>query len=155
MKTYGGLYGFELARALLELIYSEAADAKPDCALGQFTASPYFADLCDFARTGDLYTVKGDPVTTNKFRAGIQKLVMPDVAVDTDGALRFNYAAPDSIVLEEQEKIGVPCVYQAETLIQRRNLCVPTILPLNERQYALIAESWRRYRSNLGNGGRR
>jgi hypothetical protein len=148
LETTGNLYGFELARALLELIYSEAKSVKPDCALGQFTAFPYFADFCDFARTGDLYTIKGDPISTNRFRAYIQGLVMPGIAIDTDGALRFNYAMPNAAVLADQEDIGVPCLYQAEYLIQRRNFCLPTIKLMDDSQYALIADSWRRYRAS-------
>jgi hypothetical protein len=149
LKNEGGLYGFEFARALLELIHKEAKSVKPDCAIGQFTAFPYFADLCDFARTGDLYTVKGDPNSTNKFRAMIQELVMPGVAIDTDGALRFNYALPDIEVLTAQEEIGVPCLYQAEHLIQRRNLCIESIQLMDEEKYKIIAESWRHYRQKI------
>ncbi len=146
LENAGSLYGFELARSLLELIYAEAKSVKQDCALGQFTAFPYFADLCDFARTGDLYTIKGDPISTNKFRAYIQDLVMPGIAIDTDGALRFNYMMPDEAVIADQESIGVPCLYQAEHLIQRRNFCVPIIKLMDDSQYSFIADSWRTYR---------
>ncbi|MCK5845031.1 MAG: hypothetical protein KAG97_10005, partial [Victivallales bacterium] len=138
-------YGFELARELLELVHNEAKAVKPDCAIGQFTAFPYFADLCDFARTGDLYTVKGDPNSTNRFRARIQRLVMPEVAIDTDGALRFNYALPDEEVLAVQNEIGVPCLYQAETLIQRRNFCIESIEEIDDVKHKTIADSWMRY----------
>ncbi len=68
---------FELARCLLELFYREAHAVKPDCAIGQFTRFPYFADLCDLARTSDLYTVRGDPLSAeNAFRARLQRQVM-------------------------------------------------------------------------------
>jgi len=142
LETHGHLAGFELARRLLELLYDAAVQAKPDAVIGQFTGFPYFGDLCDLARTGDLYTVKGDPNSANRFRATIQNLAMPGVPVDTDGALRFNYVLPDREVLDCQAEIGVPCVYQAETLIQRRDLCLPQIKVMDDRLYADIATAW-------------
>lgn len=147
LKTAKSLYGFELSRALLELIYQAAKTAKKDCAVGLFNASPYFADLCDFARTGDLYSVKGDPNATNEFRVQIQQLVMPVVAKDTDGALRFNYIMPNNEILLSQEKIGIPCIYQAEFLIQKRQFCLQTIDLINDALYQDIAASWRRHRT--------
>jgi Glycosyl hydrolases family 31 TIM-barrel domain len=145
LKNKGGLYGFEFVRALLDLLYNESKAVKPASALGQYTAFPYFADFCDFARTGDLYTVKGDPNSTNRFRAMLQELVMPGIAIDTDGALRFNYILPDEDVLINQENIGVPCVYQAEHLVQRRNLCIQSIQLMNDDKYNMIKKSWNRY----------
>ncbi|MBN1676371.1 MAG: hypothetical protein JXR37_35330 [Kiritimatiellae bacterium] len=148
LKTHGGLAGFELARSLLELLWTSAKAVKQDSAIGQFTGFPYFADLCDVARTGDLYTVKGDPNTTNAFRARIQRIVMPGVAIDTDGAERFNYVLPYEEVLKVQEAIGVPCIYQAEWLLQRRDFCSPDVRRLEAEHYAQIAASWKRYRES-------
>ena len=148
LETHGRLAGFELARALLELLHAAAAEAKPDAAIGQFTGFPYFGDLCELARTGDLYTVKGDPNSANAFRAAIQNLAMPGVPVDTDGALRFNYILPDRDILECQAKIGVPCVYQAETLLQRRDLCLPQLKAMDDNLYADIAATWERHQRN-------
>ena len=148
LKTFNSLYGFELARALLALLYDEAKAVKKECAIGQFTACPYFADKCDFARTGDLYTVRGDPNATNAFRAEMQRIVMPAVPIDTDGALRFNYAAPDDSVLAKQNELGVPCLYQAETLVQRRNFCMEIVEKISESQYESIAKAWDAYKDN-------
>ena len=142
LETHGHVAGFELARRLLELLHNATMKANPDAVIGQFTGFPYFGDLCDFARTGDLYTVKGDPNSANRFRASIQNIAMPDVPVDTDGALRFNYILPDRDVLECQAAIGVPCVYQAETLIQRRDLCLPQFKAMDDKLYADIAATW-------------
>ncbi len=138
LRTAGGLSGFELARCLLENLYREAVRAKEDAVIGQFTAFPYFADLCDFARTGDLYTVKGDPISTNAFRAGIQRIVMPDVAIDTDGALHFNCVLPIEKVLKAQKAAGVPCLYQAENLMLSRNFCLEQIRRFTPQEYRAI-----------------
>ncbi|MDD3926793.1 MAG: hypothetical protein PHT33_09065 [bacterium] len=149
LETYGGLSGFELCRALLELLYFEARKAKPDCVVGQFTAFPYFADLCDMARTGDLYTVRGDTVSANRFRARLQRIVMPQVAIDTGGAQRNNYILPYKDITAVQSDIGVPCIYQAEWLMQRRDFCLPLIRHLNDDEYSLIRQDWDAYRDKL------
>ncbi len=146
LQTYKPLYGFELSRCLIELIYDSAKAVKPQTVIGLFTACPYFADLCDFARTGDLYCVFGDPNSSNAFRVQIQTLVMPEVAKDTDGALRFNCILPDEEIIKHQEKIGVPCIYQAEYLLQKRQFSRQTIKRIDDKLYSAISASWKRYR---------
>jgi len=144
LKTHSGSAGFELAREFLKLLFDAAKATKEESAIGQFTACPYLADLCDIARTGDLFTIKGDSITTNAFRARIQRLVMPQVAIDTDGAQEFNYVLPFREIIEKQAEIGVPCIYQAELLLQQRLYCIPQIRPLTDDDYAAIARVWRR-----------
>ncbi|HOJ38861.1 MAG TPA: hypothetical protein PKX93_00385 [bacterium] len=138
LHTGEGISGFELARRLLDNLYREAVRAKEDAVIGQYTAFPYFADLCDFARTGDLYTVKGDPISTNTFRAWIQRTVMPDVAIDTDGALHFSYLLPVEEVFKAQKAAGVPCLYQAEYLMLSRDFCLEQVRRLSSREYKAI-----------------
>jgi hypothetical protein len=74
---------------------------------------------------------------------------MPDVAIDTDGAQRFSYVLPYEDTLKNQETIGVPCIYQAEWLVQRRDFCVPHVHRLEAADYARIAASWQQYRAGL------
>ena len=149
MTTHGGVYGFELQRCLLELLYAESKKAKPNCVMGQYTAFPYFADLCDLVRTGDLYTIKGDPLTANRFRAEILRIVMPQVAIDTDGSLRFNCVRGVAEVLQGTPAQGVPCIYQAEWLRQHRDFCIPTIRQFASGDYAAIRQHWQQYRDQL------
>ncbi len=149
LRTCGGAGGFELARCLLELLYREAHAVKPDCAIGQFTGFPYFADLCDLARTGDLYTVRGDPLSANAFRARLQRLVMPEVAIDSDGSLRFNLALDISEVLRGTPPESVPCLYQAEHLLERRDFCLPRFRAMTDADYRSIREYWAEYRRRL------
>ncbi len=146
LRTAGNLAGFELARALIALFHEAAHAVKPDCALGQFTACPYFADLCDLARAGDLYTVRGDPLGALAFRVGLQRLVMPGVAIDTDGAAAFAYARPLPDIWRAQARLGVPCLYQAEWLLQHRDFCRPLLRRMRPADYAAIAAAWRAYR---------
>jgi len=149
MTTHGGVYGFELERCLLELLHTESKKAKPNCVMGQYTAFPYFADLCDLVRTGDLYTIKGDPLTANKFRADIQRIVMPHVAIDTDGSLRFNCVRGVAEMLQDTPEQGVPCIYQAEWLRQHRDFCIPTIRRFAPEDYEAIKLYWQQYRKQL------
>ncbi len=152
LATHAGASGFELARRLLELIYNEAHAVKPDCVIGQFTGFPYFADLCDMARTGDLYTVRGDPLSANAFRARVQRMVMPEVAIDSDGSLRFNLVLDQDEVLRGTPPGTVPCLYQAEHLIQRRDFCLPRFHGFTPADYLAVRNCWEAYRRNPGGG---
>jgi hypothetical protein len=132
LENYSGIYGFEFARVFLTLLHREMKRVKPDALLGQFTGFPYFGDLCDIARTGDLYTIKGDPNTANAFRVAIQKIAMPGVPIETDGALRFNYLLDNEEILLTQKSLGIPCLYQCENLIQRRDFCSTQITDFDD-----------------------
>lgn len=143
LKTYSGLAGFELHRSLLKLYHDESKKVKEDSAFELYTSSPYFADTCDIVRTGDLYTVRGDACAAEEFRVRSIRSTMPNVPIDTDGAERFNVILPFGESLAVQRKVGVPCVYQAEQLIQRRDFCVPTIKTLNKSDYSKISEAFK------------
>ena len=57
LKNQGNVWGLELQRKWLSIVYSEAKKHKSDCAIGLYQANPYVADLCDIARTADLFSV--------------------------------------------------------------------------------------------------
>ena len=138
LKTYDGTAGFELVHKLLALWSQQITAAKSDAILGLYTAFPYFADLNDMARTGDLYTIKGDPLSANRFRADIIRTVAPNVAIDTDGAQRFNAILPYEHILAFNRQIGVPCLYEIDRLAQRRDFMLPQIQPLKSKHYRAI-----------------
>jgi len=145
LKTYSGLAGFELARVHYELFSREARKVKPDSVMGLFSALPYLADLCDFARTGDLYSVRGCPIWANAFRARMINIVIPGVAVDTDGELEFNAVLPDEEVLAGQVASGVPCLYQIEKQAIIRDFCIPQVKTLDAADYRRIRKHWKAY----------
>jgi len=64
------------------------------------------------------------------------------VAIDTDGALRFNYVLPDEKVFAAQKKAGVPCLYQAENLVQCRDLCLPLLRELTDGDFDKLRKYW-------------
>ena len=145
LKTHSGLAGFELARLHQELFSRAAQKVKPDSVMGLCTAFPYLADLCDFARTGDLYSPRGCPIWTNEFRARMINIVMPGVAVDTDGELEFNAVLPDEEVLAGQAATGVPCLYQIEKRARIRDFTLPQVQALDETDYGKFRKSWNAY----------
>lgn len=135
VHSHTGTSGFELARAMMEAWSNAIRKIKPQAALGLYTAFPYFSDIPDVLRTGDLYTVKGDPLSANRFRAQVIRYSMPDIAIDTDGAQRFNCVLPFKTILQNQKEIGVPCLYQAQWLVQRRDFALPFFTKLNASHY--------------------
>lgn len=145
LKTVGNLAGFELMRAMIELYFTEMKKIKSDSVICLYTAFPYFADICDQIRTGDLYTVKGDPCTTERFRTDMIRAVFPDIAIDTDGAERFNYILPYGESQKVQAEIGMPCIYQTEYLLQRRDFCLPVVKEMDAEYYKAVSEAWSKY----------
>lgn len=140
MKTQGGVYGFALQRILLELFYREAKRNKPDALISLFSANPLFADICDIVRVGDLYSVKGDPLSTMRKRAEIIRLGMPGVLIDTDGLFYFNLEYSVPTLIEEQAKIGVPTIYVAEEIGEYRTFAQPSFRPLSDQDYRAISK---------------
>lgn len=139
LKSHDGTAGFELARRLFALWSENVVASKEDAVLGLFTAFPYFADLVDMARTGDLYTVKGDPLSANRFRVQMTRLVMPDVSIDTDGAQRFNCVLPYEQIIRANRSLGVPCLYEIQWLTQRREFLMPQLQELKPEHHQFLS----------------
>ena len=148
MKTYKGTYGFELQHEYLSLIYNWAKNVKKDALISLYTANPYFRDVCDMVRMGDLYSVYGRPIDTLRERAEITKITMPAQLIDTDGTLHFSMEENVLKELEEQVKIGIPTLYQIEYLYQCRTFNKPVIRKVQESDYTRIRsilDSYNRY----------
>ena len=141
-STRGGVYGFALQRAIIEFIYRNAKRAKPDALISLFSANPYFADICDMVRLGDLYTVRGDPISTMRRRARLIRTGMPGKLIDTDGAFRFNLTRPMQEILDEQVKLGIPTIYNASAMTAHRVFCQPIFEEWNSDRYRAIATAF-------------
>ena len=61
LKNHGSVWGHELLRQFLGTLYDESKKIKEDALISVFTANPYYHDVCDMVRLGDLYTAEGDP----------------------------------------------------------------------------------------------
>ena len=143
MKTRGNLYGFELQKRYLKIIYEAAKAAKKDALLTLFVANPFFLDVCDMVRLGDMYTVKGDPAGAMKTRAKIIRIGMPGVPIDTDGQFHFSMEPSFSQLIEEQAQLGVPTIYNAERMTRLRMFTIPGIGKLSDTDYRRIAKAFK------------
>ena len=84
-----------------------------------FIGNPYFAEVCDAVRVGDMYTTRADPRSAMFGRAAIFKLAMAGALIDTDGQLRFCLRDDYRDLLDDQLAVGVPTLYNAELLMRR------------------------------------
>ncbi|MEX0641924.1 MAG: hypothetical protein WD468_04445 [Pirellulales bacterium] len=110
----GGLYGYELQHAYLKLYYEAALEAKPDAMVCLYTANPYFRDVCNYLRLGDLYSMYGRPTDAMRERAGLYRIAMPGKGIDTDGAFRFSLAEDPLEEWGTQVELGTPTLYAIE-----------------------------------------
>jgi len=149
LKSLGDLYGFELLRAYFRLVYDSAKTAKHDALISIYGANPYFNDCCDMVRVGDLYTVRGDPLYALSWRAMVFNAALPGKPIDTDGCFWFDIVEGIEEVLERQVATGVPCLYQAENLVQRRAFLPNRIRKFTPQDYGAIRKAWEKYRQRL------
>ena len=150
VKNYGGIYGFELQRLYIEIIYKKAIAVKKDALISLYIANPYFRDVCNIIRLGDLYTVYGRPVDTLRERAEVVKIAMKGKPVDTDGNFRFSIDDDYLMELDEQLAIGIPCIYQAENLYQHRSFVKPVFRKFTQHDYAAVRNIFMKYLKSEG-----
>lgn len=145
LKTQGGIYGFELQHYYMNLIYQKAKEIKRDALISVYIANPYFRDVCDMVRAGDLYSVYGRPVDTLKERVRVIRLAMKNKIVDTDGNMRFSMADDVAEELREQVDLGIPTIYGARHVCQHRVFNVAVFKRLSRDDYAKIGGLMRDY----------
>ena len=150
LRSHGDLYGFELLHAYLKLMHDTAKEVKSDALVSIFSANPYLADCCDMVRLGDLYTFRGDPVHTMRWRAEILRAGLPHALLDTDGTWHFSVREDAEELLEEQANLGIPCLYQAEHLIKARAFVPEKIRKLKTTEYQAIRRTLNAYRNKNG-----
>jgi hypothetical protein len=138
VKNFGDVYGFELQHLYTEIIYKKALSIKKDALISLYIANPYFRDVCNMVRLGDLYTVYGRPIDTLRERADVVKTAMKGKPIDTDGNLRFSIEDDYMMELDEQLAIGIPCIYQAENLYQHRSFVKPVFRKFTKQDYGAI-----------------
>ncbi|MDP9310631.1 MAG: hypothetical protein M3R24_07035 [Chloroflexota bacterium] len=149
MRLYGNLWGLELMKQLLHIIHDEAKRTKADALVITHTPHPYLADVVDMLRLNDTLELErlSDPRigrnigATMALRAQIAALACPGVPIDTD-----NWPVRDRTAWREymrlQPDLGVPALYFASHIDRTQE-------PLEAEDYALIRETWARYRAAL------
>lgn len=132
----GDAWGLELMRAYLEILYTEAKSVKRDALIMSHTPHPYLCDVLDMIRLNDINIDRlVNPAMIH--RAGVAAAACPGALIDTD-----NWPMPNKIAwrnyLAVQSDLGVPSLYYATHIDS-------TGEALDESDYALIRETWKRY----------
>lgn len=138
LKNQGDIWGLELQRRWLSIVYSEAKKLKPDAAVGAFQANPYVADLCDTTRTADLFSLRGDPTDTMVHRARILSIAMPGCPIDTDHAYWYDVRDNWIDIMPAQLPVGIPCAYHAEYVWHKHPFMRPYIETMTDEHYKVI-----------------
>lgn len=134
--TYGDLWGLELMKRYLEIIYTEAKKVKPDALIMTHTPHPYLAGCVDMIRLNDINT-RQDINRAMIHRFQVASAACPDAIIDTD-----NWPMPGKEAwhryLQLQPELGVPSLYYATHIDS-------TGEALEAEDYQLIREAWKRF----------
>ena len=149
LKNHGNIWGLELQKKYLEIMYSELKKHKPEACLSVFTTNPYLDEYSDMIRMADLYTNRLSPVQTMFDRAKLSAVCHPDVPRDCDGGLYFHQGEDYMSDLPRQLECGIPCIYTAEYIRTGRFVFTPEFKKLSEQDYKVIREVFQRYRDDL------
>ena len=155
LKNRGHLWGLELQRRYLEVLYDEAKRHKKDVCISAYVANPYLAEFTDMVRIADMYTTRLTPHDTMLHRAEVYRQTMPHAVVDTDG--QFSHYMLDDYASEvaEQARIGVPTLYTAEWVYQTRPFLFVRASKMKRSDYKEFARVFAAYRKELGRGRRK
>jgi hypothetical protein len=137
MKMFGDTWGIELMRLYLGIIYEQAKKLKPDALIMTHTPHPYLADVVDMIRLNDINQFK-DINAAMRLRAQVARLACPDAVIDTDNWPQTNRASWRAYTAIQAE-LGVPSLYVVTHIDSTQE-------PLDASDYALIRETWARYR---------
>ncbi len=135
--TFGDVWGLELMKLYLGIIYDEAKKCKRDALVITHTAHPYLADVVDMIRLNDINMGK-DVLKAMEQRARIAEIACPGALIDTD-----NWPITDRASWREyvrlQPELGVPSLYYATHIDS-------TGEELRPEDYQLVREVWASYR---------
>lgn len=133
----GRMFGIEAAYACQALLYETAKEVKPDALIIGQSPNPYFADVQDMLRLGDIYSHHQDSVADEMtFRARMARLGDPGWLIDTDGWPMPSLAAFREYI-DLQPDLGVPSLYYATHLDT-------TGEAFSEGDYARLRRAWSR-----------
>lgn len=134
------VWGLELMKRYLGIIYDEAKKAKTDALVMTHTPHPYLADVTDMIRLNDI-NIGRDVLTAMKHRARIAEIACPDLLIDTDNWPITDLATwRDYVAIQAQ--LGVPSLYTVTHIDT-------TGEALTDADYDLIRQAWSEYRQQL------
>ena len=142
VTSAGDLYGVELLKELMKLLYQSAKEVRSDALINCSCGHPYFAEVCDQARLHDSSSETRLVCSTMRFRKALFDAAMPGVLIDTDGGslqshrefLRY---------LKLQPELGVPALYDLFSTTDMDT-------PMDEQDFSKIREVWEEYIRTLG-----
>ncbi len=141
LKNHGNLWGLELQKVFLKMLYEEAKRYKPDVCISTFALNPYLAEFTDMVRVGDMYNSRVTAHNTLLHRVALYNIAMPHAVIDTDG--QFSHYALDDYASElfRQAELGVPTLYNAEWVYRHRwfqPLCITKLTPTDYKEFARV-----------------
>ena len=139
LKNHENLWGLELQKRYLDILYEEAHGTKPDACVSTFVAHPYLAASSDMVRLADMYHSRLSPLQAMKQRAQVYGVTMPYSVIDTDGQFQFCITDHPAELLAEQFKLGNPTIYNGKLLRQNRFFLPVRYGKLTEDDYAVIS----------------
>jgi hypothetical protein len=149
LENHAGLWGLELQRYYLQLLYTEAKKYNKSVCISTFVANPYLADCCDMVRIADMYTHRLTAQQTMLHRAEIYQQTMPYTLIDTDGQFAHHTFDDYRRELQVQAEIGIPCIYNAQWLRRARLYQPVDFAALTEKDYREIERVFQQYQAGL------
>lgn len=149
LKNHADLWGLELQRCFLRVVYEEAKKTKASSCVSVYTANPYLDAYTDMVRLADMYTSRLTPRNAMLDRKAVYDATHPYAPLDTDGQLNFHQTEDyiDTLVLEAE--LGVPTLYNAEFVRRHRLFFQPAYHPFTENDYREISRIFRDCRNEL------
>ena len=136
-----GVYGIELLKRLMSLIYESAKAVKPDCLINTSCSHPYFAEVTDQCRLHDYNGQLRYIWEVREYRAKLFKIAFPGISIDTDDP---SCSSKEQVknYLQKAPELGVPVLYR---LHGSRNF------PLTEEDFKWVSKIWAEYSKNIKN----
>ncbi|MDX1991170.1 MAG: hypothetical protein SF029_02190 [bacterium] len=140
LQMHEPLWGLELMKRYLGILYDEAKKVKPDALVMAHTPHPYLADVVDMIRLNDINT-DHDVNRAMTHRAKVASIACPNAIIDTDNWPITNKAVWRDYV-RLQPELGVSSLYYATHIDT-------TGEALDAEDYALIREVWAAHRARM------
>ncbi len=138
LHSHGGIYGIELLKAYMKLIYDTAKSVKPDCLINNSCSHPYFAEVTDQCRLHDYAGTQRSAWKIMSYRCKLYQAAMPGVPIDTD-TVRSTYRETLHYI-ENCGKLGAPDLYF---------LSGNAKVPFDDKLHAALKRSWNDYIRSL------
>lgn len=146
MRLHKSVWGLELMKTMLELLYGTTKDVKKDALVITHTPHPYLAIYLDMIRLNDINKGK-DLIQAMIHRQKVARIACPQALIDTDNWPITNKA--DWLAyLEIQPDLGVPALYYSSEIDATHELLTPG-------DYASLRTQWKRYRERKATNGNR